>query len=489
METNEIKQKAISGVFWQAIQRFGSRIILFVANMFFARLLSPDDFGVMGIIWVFISFSDIFINGGFLSALIQKKDVNETDYSTAFYWNLLISILCYAVLYLFAPFISGFYNNSILQDILRVQGIVLFLNALSVVQSSRMQKHLRFKKLAIIDLIASILGCSLGIIAAAFFNFGVWSLVIKMISYSAIICIAFWITEKWYPNKAFSWSSFKELFSFGSFMLLSSLTNVLYINFQPLIIGKLFSPKDLGFYTQARKLEEIPVVALTNIVSTVSFPIFSNLQDDKIRLVNCLKKNIKTITFLSFPLMVSFIVFAKHIIIVLFSETWMESVPYFQLLCLSGMLIPVNVANRDLYASLGKSKLYFNSQLIYKIFGVILMLIGVFNYGIFGLIYGKIIADYSLFIMNAIISGKLIGYGLTFQIKDITPSILNAAICGIILYYITNLLGHSNLWFIILYGIIYFSLYILISFLFKSQELQLYITIIKKNILHRDEKK
>lgn len=488
MKGNEIKQKAISGVFWQTIQRFGSRIILFVANMIFARLLSPDDFGVMGIIWVFISFSDIFINGGFLSALIQKKDVNEDDYSTAFYWNIVIAILCYITIYISAPFISKFYNNSILLDVLRVQGIVLFLNALTIVQSSRIQRQLRFKKLAIIDIIASVLGSLLGIFAAVFFNFGVWSLVIKMVSYSTITCIAFWTTERWYPKRRFSWPSFKKLFSFGSFMLLSSLTNVLYINFQPLIIGKLFSPKDLGYFSQARKLEEIPVVALTNIVSTVSFPIFSKLQDNKEQLVNYLKKNIRSITFLSFPMMVFLMVFAKQIIIILFTDVWIESVPYFQLLCLSGILIPVNIANRDLYASIGKSKLYFNSQLIYKILGIILMLIGVFNYGIIGLIFGRIIADCFLFIMNALISGRLVGYGLVSQVKDIIPNMLNAVVCGILLYYMAILFNISSLWSILLYGVIFLLIYIIIAFLSKSQELKLYLSIIH-NLLHRYEKK
>lgn len=451
--------------------------------MVFARLLSPNDFGIMGIIWVFISFSDIFINGGFLSALIQKKNVNEVDYSTAFYWNLVISILCYAVLYFTTPYISGFYDIPQLQEILKVQGLVLFFNALCVVQISRIQKQLRFKKLAIIDLIASFGGCILGIISAMFFNSGVWSLVVKMLSYSAINCIALWITEKWYPQKKFCWSSFKELFGFGSFMLLSSLTNVLYINFQPLIIGKMFSPKDLGFYTQARKLEEIPVMALTNIVSTVSFPIFSNLQDNKDKLISCLKKNIRSITFLSFPLMVFCIVAAEQIITILFSEKWIDSVPYFQLLCLSGILIPINIANRDLYASLGKSKLFFNSQLAYKIFGVVLMLIGIYSYGIIGLIIGKIIADYSLFIMNAIISGNLIGYGLIHQVKDIAPSLLNSIVCGATLHGIIVLFDFSSLWFIILYGVIFFSIYLFFSILFKNQELRLYVSIIK-NKLH-----
>jgi len=476
-----LKQKAILGVFWQAIQRFGSRVILFVANMVFARLLSPDDFGCMGIIWVFLSFSDIFINGGFGSALIQKKDISENDYSTAFYWNFIIAFLCYCILYFCAPSIADFYSTPILSEALRVQGLVLFFNSLCVVQVSRLYKQLKFKKIAIIDVVASILGSAIGIFCA-YLGLGVWSFVIKMLSYGVINSILIWISAKWCPNFVFSLASFKKLFGFGSFMFLSSLTNVLFINFQSLIIGKMFTMKDLAYYSQARKLEEVPIVCLTNIISTVSYPVFSTLQEDKDMLLTCIRRNIKTITFLSFPLMTFFIVAAEPIIMCVFSEKWLPSVPYFQLLCLAGVLIPINITNRDFYAAIGRSKLFFNSQLIYKLFGIGMMLIGIYSYGVTGLLIGKIIADYCLFFMNATITGRLINYGVIRQIRDLATNLLISVFCGVLFHYIMKLYHSSSVWILLLECLVFFTLYLSIAYIGKNNELFLYLNIIKNTI-------
>lgn len=481
MNNSEIKQKAISGIIWQSVQRFGSRIILLIANLIFARLLSPSDFGLVGIIFVFLSFSDIIINGGFTSALIQKKDPTREDYSTVFIWNIFLSIVCYFTLYIGAPFISDFYNSSAIKELLRVEGLVLFTNALCTVQLNRMQKELEFRKLALIDVMSSLLGCSGGILITIL-GFGVWGLVYKMLLYSIITLILVSFTRKWDFSLVFNFKSFKTLFGFGSFMFLSSFTNALFINFQALLIGKVYSSKDLGYYTQARKLEEIPVVCVTNIVSSVSFPLFSILQEEKERLIMCLRKNIKLVTFISFPLSTFLFVAATPIILFLFTEKWLESVVYFQLLCLSGLMMPINIANRDLFASLGRSKLFFTSQLVYKLLGVILMVIGIYSFGILGLLYGKIIADFVLFFINSSISNNLVGYGTIHQLKDVSPNFIVSFISGFVLNVFLQSFSLAPIVQLICGFIIFFFIYIITASIFAKDQYNFCLTYIKSRL-------
>lgn len=480
MNNNEIKQKAISGVIWQSVQRLGSRIILLVGNLVFARLLSPDDFGLIGIIFVFLSFSEIIINGGFTSALIQKKNVTKDDFSTVFVWNLILACICYFILYITAPYISLFYKSNLLTQLLRVEGLVLFFYALCAVPLNRMQKDLEFKKLAIIDVFSSLFGCCFGIMITLI-GYGIWGLVFKMLMCSLLTFLLTLIYEKKICSFKFSKNSFKELFGFGSFMFLSSFTNALFINFQAILIGKIYSAKDLGYYSQARKLEEIPVVCVTNIVSSVSFPLFSILQKEKERLVLCLRKNIKLVSYISFPLSTFLFVAAKPLVLFLFTEKWASSIIYFQLLCVSGILMPVNIANRDLFASIGRSRLFFTSQLVYKLLGIALMVLGIFSYGIMGLLYGKIIADYFLFFMNSYLSKKLVGYGTLEQLKDIFPNILISFIAGLILFFFINNVALSPIIQLICGFFVFGLVYALSSILLAKEQYNF----CKSNIMKR----
>ena len=413
---------------WSGVQRFGSRILLFIANMVLARLLSPADFGCVGLITVFINFSDDFINGGFASALIQKKSPTQADYSSVFYLNLSIALICYAILFVFSPAIAEFYHIPILCDILRVQGIVMIFNAFGVVQTNILQKQLYIKHLAIADNISSLLGSIAGIIAA-YKGLGVWSLVIRYLGVYFFYVLFIWIIDSWKPSLTFSFKSIRELFKFGGFMLLSNITDTVYNNIQSLIIGRVFSDSDLGQFTQARKLEEIPVMGLASVVSTVSFPLYSKMQDDKENLLCLLHRNNKTITYLSFPLMVLLFLISEPLIILLFSDKWLPAVPYFRILCISGLITTINVTNKDLITALGYSSLYFYSQLIYKIIGVLFILFGL-RWGIEGMIWGRVFAYYLLFLMNAFIAERIINYGLYSQIKDVFPNLIIAFISG-----------------------------------------------------------
>ena len=255
---DSLKQKAISGVLWSAIQQFGTQIVSFLSNIVLARLLSPDDYGCIGLLAIFIAVSNVFITGGFVSALIQKKNTTNIDYTTAFYWNIVVSIAFYAILFFLAPYISSFYNISVLTDILRILGLILIISGLSVVQNTILRKTFQFGKLARIDIISAIISIIVSI-TLALHGWGVWSLVAQQLVVRSCRALLLWHNTVWHPTLTFSITSFKQMFSYGGFLLLSDLLNNIVDNLQGLLIGRRYTATDMGYYAQAKKLEEIPM--------------------------------------------------------------------------------------------------------------------------------------------------------------------------------------------------------------------------------------
>ena len=478
---SSLKEQTIIGMIWQAIQGFGNRIILFIANLILAQLLAPDDFGCIGMLMILLSISNVFINGGFSLALLQKKVVTKADYSTVFYWNLIIALVAYFLLFYFSPAISVFYRIPLLSTVLRVQGLALIFNALSVVQITILQQQLNFKKIAIYDLISVSIACSAGIITALL-GWGVWSLVLKMMLYYIMNSMILWLFSSWKPELIFSLKSFKELFGFGSFLFLSNLMRELYYCIPNLIIGRCYSARRLGFYTQARKLEEIPVVTLATIVSSVSYPVYSKLQDERERLIRGVRKNQKAITFINFPMMVLLIVIAKPLFLILFTEKWSESVPYFQLLCIGGMMITLVYLNKDLITSLGNSKKYFLIEIIYEVLGILLMFGGSFLYGIEGLLGGFALSYYFLFGISAVVSGQLTQYGLVTQLKDVGMNLILSLLIGIVVYFFSFLF--STYYYLLIIQIsTYLLLYLGVAHLLGLEGYQIFLKIIQDKFI------
>lgn len=312
-----LREKTVSGMLWSSVGKFGTLALTFVSNLVLARLLMPSDYGCIGMLQVFISISGIFVTAGFGSALIQKKHPTHIDYTSVFYWNLVAAIVFYFVLYFTGPAIARFYAMPELCSVLRVQSLSLIINAFSTVQSNQLQKQLRFKQLSIRNIIASFIGTIVAI-TMAFMDMGVWSLVANSLVSSFIGVLLLWKMSSWRPTFEFSWQSLRELFSFGGLMALSAFVETIYTNLQSLIIGKYYSANDLGYYTQAKKLEEVPTTALSQVVNDVSFPVFSSIQDDRSRLLLALRKNVKSITFLTFPLMVLLLIIAEPLLLLLY---------------------------------------------------------------------------------------------------------------------------------------------------------------------------
>lgn len=477
--TEDLKSKTISGMLWSAVQRFGTMVISFIGNIILARLLTPEDFGCIGMLMVFIEVSNTFIDGGFGSAMIQKNNPTKEDCSTIFYWNLILSIFLFILLFYFAPSISVFYKIPLLCDVLRVQGVVLIVNALCMVQVNLLYKQLNFRLLAKISLISTILGSIAGIVFALL-GFGVWSLVFKMLILSFVQCAALWVMSKWRPSLLFSWQSFKELFSFGGLLLLTYVLDTIYVNIQSLIIGHFFLPKELGFYTQAKKIEEIPTTSLSTVVNQVSFPVFSQLQNEREKLKTGMRKSICSISFLNFPLMILMILIAKPLMLLLFTEKWIGVIPYLQILCVWGMFVVINTGNLNLFRALRKSNIFFTVQLIKQITGLIIIYVG-FQLGIWGMMWGIASTAYIAFFINSFASKKVIGYGLKEQINDISPNLLLSIFTGIIVY-IIYLFIQSDL--IILSIIIcvsaYLVIYLVIAHFLRLEGYAIYYKLIKE---------
>ena len=425
--SSNLKAKTLSGMIWSFMQRFGTMAISFVSNIVLARLLTPDDYGVIGMLAIFIAISNTFIDGGFGSALIQKKEPTKEDYSTIFWWNMFLSIVLYGVLYLCAPLIANFYNLPLLADVLRVQGVVLIINALSIIQQNQLRKQLKFKRLATVTVISATLSAGIAIVLA-WQGWGLWALVAQQILLSTFTAIILWFLNKWYPSLVFSRESFKQLFSFGGFILASNLVNTFCDNVQGLLLGKFANPSTLGLYTQARKLEDIATTSISTVVNQVAYPVLSQNQDNVELLIKTLKKFITFIAFLVFPLMFLLILVAKPVIIAIYSYKWIECVPYFQILCIAGLAISLQSININAIAAIGKSSILFKWTIIKRGIGLIINIVGFFTFGIYGLLFGGVLTSFVLYFINAQLVSKYVGYKFKQQMSDLIPILASVLI-------------------------------------------------------------
>lgn len=479
---DNLKEKTVSGMMWGAIGKVGTLTINFLTNLVLARLLMPEDFGAIAMLAIFLAVSNIFIQGGLGAALVQKKNPDHRDYSTVFYWNLVVAALFYIILYVTAPFIADYYALPLVKPLLRVQSLVLLIQSFSIVQYTQLQKQMNFKALAIRNMAAALAGTLIAI-PLALRGYGPWSLVASAILASIVNVLLLWKMSDWRPTWEFSFSSLKTLFSFGGLMLLSSLAETLYTNLQGLIIGKRFSAGDLGYFSQAKKLEEIPVTGLSSIVNDVTFPAFASIQDDPDRLLAGVRKSTKALSFLNFPMMILLMIVAQPLICLLYGSKWVTSAPYFQILCISGLIYTVNTLNTNVMKSLGKGKIYFVIQILKRLIGIALILVGV-RFGIYGLLWAVASVAYISFIINALVNKKLINYGLFRQLGDIGVCLLLAVAVGILIYGLGRLLPCHPYLTMLIQIILYTSLYVAFAKILKMDELATYVSVFT-NLIHR----
>jgi len=436
-----LKQKTVSGLLWSFIDQFANLGITFIAGIILARLLSPREFGLIGMITVFIAVSESFINSGFSSALIRKKDCTDTDFATVFYFNLVAGILFFFILFFSAPAIAGFFDEPQLEAIVQVLGIILIIDSLTLIQRTILTKRIDFKLQARISVIAS-LGSGIVAIVMAFNGFGVWSLVAQRLLRQGLNSFFLWLWNRWRPLWVFSKQSFKELFGFGSKLLISGLIDTIYRNIYYLVIGKYFSAQELGYYTRAEGFKNLPSQNLNSIVSRVTYPVLSSIQDDIPRLRNNYQKLIRSVMFITFILMLGMAAVAEPMIHTLIGAKWEPAIIYLQMLCFVGMMYPLHALNLNMLQVQGRSDLFLKLEIIKKLIAIPTIIIGIF-WGIKIMIAGMMVNTLIAYYLNSYWSGVKIGYSFRQQVKDILPSFLLAFTMGVLVFMLGKLLPFS----------------------------------------------
>lgn len=420
MAEESLKNKTVKGASWSFIDNVASQGITFLVGLVLARLLSPEEYGLIGIITIFIAVFNSIVDSGFSNALIRKNDAKEIDYNTVFITNLLLSIVLFGVLYLSAPAISNFFNQAQLLPLLRVMGIIVIINAFAIIQRAILVKKVDFKTQTKVSLISSISSGFVGI-GMAFCDFGVWSLVGQQISRQFLNSSFLWFYSKWCPKLQFSIQSFKELFGFGWKLLISSLIDTAWREIYQVVIGKCYSPASLGQYARAQQFASICSSNLTTVVQRVSYPVLSSVQDDKERLKNGYKRIIKVTMMLAFTLILGLAAVAKPMILVMIGEQWLPCVPFLQIICLQMMLYPLHSLNLNMLQVQGRSDLFLKLEIIKKIIAIGPLLMGVFV-DIYWMLGGSVLTGFISYYLNAYYSGPFLNYSIKEQVKDILPS-------------------------------------------------------------------
>jgi len=412
-----------------------TQIVQFIIGIILARILSPAEFGLIGMITVFLAVSQSFVDSGFGQALIRKKEADNTDFSTVFYFNFLAGAVLFLVMYLTAPSIARFYRQPELTDIARTLAVIILINSTIITQRTKLFKKVDFRQLMKINLTAAVVSGTIAI-TMALKGFGVWSLVWRSIIGSAVQAILLWYSNKWVPALIFSKESFKSLFSFGSKLLISGLIDTLYRNIYLLIIGKFFSAAELGYYTRADQFSRLASQNLTGTVQRVSYPVLSMVQDENERLKTGYKKLILSVMFITFAIMMGMAAIARPMIITLIGEKWLPCAEYLQLLCLGAMLFPLHALNLNILNVKGRSDLFLKLEIFKKVLAIPVILIGVIL-GIRAMLLGMIVLSVTAYFINSFYSGRLISYPVREQISDIMPSFLLSLFVSIAVYSMT----------------------------------------------------
>lgn len=463
--SNNLKRKAVSGMIWTTIQRFAGMGISFISGIILARLLMPEDYGAIGMLTIFMLVAQSFLDSGFGSALIQKKRPTQEDYSTVFWFNLVMSVVLYLVLYVSAPFIASFYRMPILCDVLRVQALVLIISALTIVQANQLRKTFQFRKIAIVTLFTSLVSLAVTI-WMAYSGYGVWSLVVQGLLNSLIPSIIYWLTNNWHPLFVFSKESFKSLFSFGGYMFLVHLLNEIGNNIQGLLIGRLYNASTMGYYSKARSTEKLASMSISQSLTQITFPLYAEFQDDMQGLIRLIKKLTGVVAYITFPLMFVLLLVAEPIFVFLYSDRWLPSVPYFQILCLAGLAVCLQAVNLQAISAIGKSKIVFNWVLVKRSSSLALIVGGLMIGGVWGMLWGMVVQAWFSYVINAYLVSKHIGYKLGQQLLDLLP-ILLLSIIAFVAGWLISLLSLNFYVTGVLEFILYVVVYFTISYVFK----------------------
>lgn len=462
----DLKKQALSGIIWTYSQQFGSQALTFLVSVILARLLLPEEFGLIGMLAIFIGIGNALFDGGLTSSLIRSSTLDDEDYTTVFYFNFVCSILLYGILYVTAPYISEFYKQPQLIAITRVYGLTFIISSFGTVQNTILTRELQFKKQALITFPAMLIGGIVGVLLA-YKGFGVWSLVVYALVNAFLISLFLWLDSSWYPKLLFNKIKFHQHFHYGYKLTLSGVLDIIFTNIYQIIIGKFYSVALVGYYTRANSLMMLPVSNISGALNRVIFPVFSKVQDDLPRFKNAYKQVMQLVLFIVTPLMVIMVVLAKPLTVFLFTEKWLPMVPIFQIICVSGILHPIHLYNLVVLQVKGRSDLFLKLEIIKKIMVAVVLAITLY-YGFYALLWGQLVCSVLALFINTYYAGKILNYTMFSQLKDIAPIFVFSLLMGAAIYGLLNLLTlQSNFVQLVICSLLGGIVYLALAWFFK----------------------
>lgn len=466
----------ISNLVWRFAERCGAQLVSFIVSIVLARILAPEDYGTIALVTVFTAILQVFVDSGLGTALIQKKDADEIDFSSVFYFNFVVCLILYLGMFAAAPFIADFYGDVTLVPVIRILSLTIVISGVKGIQQAYVSRNMLFKRFFFSTIGGTIFSAVLGI-AMAYAGFGIWALVAQQLSNTFIDTLILWITVRWRPTKSFSWTRLKYLLSFGWKLLVSSLLDTAYNNLRNLIIGKMYSSSDLAFYNQGDKFPKVIVTNINASIDSVLLPTMSNAQDDKERVKQMTRRAIKTSTYVMAPLMMGLAFCAEPIVSLVLTDKWLPCVPFLRIFCITYMFWPVHTANLNAINAMGRSDWFLRLEIIKKIMGMTILLSTMW-FGVMAMAYSLLLSSVLSQIINSWPNRKLLGYGYLEQVRDFAPGILLAVIMGICVYFI-SFLHLPTIVTLLIQFIVGAAIYIGVSAILKLEEFEYLLGMVK----------
>lgn len=476
-----IKSKVMSGLIWKFAERISAQLVTFIVSIVLARLLSPSHYGAIAIVNVFITLANVFVVSGFGNSLIQKKDADDTDFSSVFYFNILMSIVMYAVVFFCAPIIANFYSMPVLAPVLRVMGIRLIVAGINSVQHAYVARYMLFKRFFWSTLGGTLVSGVVGVIMA-YQGFGIWALAAQYMTNTTVDTIVLWFTVKWRPKLLFSIKRLGRMFSYGWKLLVSCLLDTGYNELRSLVIGKMYTSSDLAFYNKGRSFPTLVVTNINTSIQSVIFPVMSNCQDEKDRVKAMMRRSIRTSSYIMLPLMAGLALVAEPFVKLLLTEKWLPCVPYLQIACFTYAFMPIHTANLQAIKAMGRSDIFLKLEIKKKVFGLV-VLISSMHYGVMAIAVSGMVSTLFSSVVNSMPNKKIIDYGYFEQISDlfngiIPLTLMSLAVAGV------RILCLSTIIELVLQVIVGAIVYVLISFITKNESF-LYILSTIKGMMKR----
>ncbi|MBS7210347.1 MAG: lipopolysaccharide biosynthesis protein [Lachnospiraceae bacterium] len=466
---NSAKNNVLANFVWRFAERCGAQLITFLVSVVLARILSPEDYGQIALITVFTTIMQVFVDSGLGTALIQKKDADDLDFSSVFYFNFAVCLALYIVMFIAAPYIAGFYNDSSLIPIIRVISLTIIISGVKGIQQSYVSRNMLFKRFFYATLGGTVFSAFLGI-GLAYAGFGVWAIVVQQLSNTVLDTLILWLTVKWRPKKTFSWNRLKGLFSFGWKMLVSSLLDTLYNNIRSLIIGKMYSAESLAYYEQGKKFPNVIVTNINTSIDSVLLPTMASAQDDCARVKAMTRRAIKTSTYIMAPLMMGMAFCAEPIVRLVLTDKWLSCVPFLRIFCITYMFYPIHTANLNSIKAMGRSDLFLKLEIEKKVVGIVLLLSTMW-FSVMAMAYSLLVSSLLSQIINSWPNRKLLHYGYLEQLKDIMPAILLSIGMGFCVSFIEQF-GFSSVVTLVVQIILGVTIYIIASAIFHLESFE-----------------